>query len=200
MMTNRIFAAGTALLFALACGGGESAPGAENEQAAGEMGGQDTATQTQPAELTQPDWMTVDQDANTVTMDITAGETSANNNWNFNGYFNGNATVVVPEGAEVTINFDNQDRQMAHSVGIDEMTENFPANFEEVTPAFDGAVTSGANTLQDATQPGESESITFTAGEAGEYSMICYVPAHAVTGMWIYFEVSPEGDAGFREG
>lgn len=204
---NRIFAAGTALVFSLsavACGGGESAPGAETGQA-GEMSEQDTAAQTQSAEtqateLSQPDWMTVDEEANTVTLNVTAGETNANNNWNFNGYYNGNATIVVPQGSEVTINFDNADRQMAHSLGIDTQTENFPATYEEATPAFDGAVTSGATELQEATQSGESESITFTASEAGEYSMICYVPAHAVTGMWIYFEVSAEGEAGFREG
>ena len=45
-------------------------------------------------------------------------------------------------------------------------------------------------------QPGESETITFVAGEAGRYSLVCLVPAHAVSGMWIGFEVSPELEPG----
>jgi hypothetical protein len=94
----------------------------------------DTAPATQQpaaAQLTMPDWFQVDHDAQTVTMDITAGSTSANNYWNFNGYVGGEGLIVVPEGYEVTINFDNQDPAMAHSIGVDARLANFPANFSQ---------------------------------------------------------------------
>jgi len=35
----------------------------------------------------------VDDGARTVTIDLIAGSTDANNRWNFNGYANGEATV-----------------------------------------------------------------------------------------------------------
>jgi uncharacterized cupredoxin-like copper-binding protein len=34
------------------------------------------------------------------------------------------------------------------------------------------------------------------ASEAGEYSMVCYIAGHAVSGMWIKFVVSADGEAG----
>jgi uncharacterized cupredoxin-like copper-binding protein len=50
--------------------------------------------------------------------------------------------------------------------------------------------------MQEATQPGASESISFTADAAGAYTLVCYIPAHAATGMWINFTVSADGAAG----
>lgn len=199
----------TALVFAFtvaACGGeqagtqdgGQQQPGQQQEQPAGQQDAEQAA-QT-GGELSVPDWMSVDEQNETVTLELVAGQTDANTSWNFNGQHSGDATVVVPEGYEVTIDFSNEDQAVAHSVGVDEQVGGYPATFEEATPAFDGAVTSGATKLASATQPGESESITFTASEAGEYALVCYVPAHATQGMWIRFNVSAEGDAGFRTG
>lgn len=193
---KRFIATETASIFALAllaCGGGEG--GAEAGAEAGEAPAMETAEAG--AEMMVPDWMTVDHDARTVTMDIVAGETGANNSWNYNGYFNGNATIVVPVGYEITINFSNADQANPHSVGIDAGTgASWPAMFEDPQPVFEGAMTSNPTDMASATQPGASETITFTADTAGEYTMVCYVPAHAVTGMWIYFTVSEEGEAG----
>ena len=45
--------------------------------------------------------------------------------------------------------------------------------------------------------PGESETITFVASEAGSYSLICYIPEHALTGIYVPFTVSADGEAGF---
>lgn len=210
MTPGRSLSTATALVFAFtvaACGGEQ--PGTQ-EQAAPEGEQQDTLQQTDgeqapeenrqqaAGELSVPDWMSVDDDNETVTIELVSGETDANSSWNYNGYFNGEATVVVPEGYEVTIDLENADQAVAHSVGVDEQIGGYPATYEEVEPAFDGAVTSGATEMATATQPGESESITFTASEAGEYALVCYVPAHATQGMWIRFDVSAEGESGFR--
>lgn len=185
------------LAVALACGGGEQvASDTEGEAGAPPAAGE--AAAPGGGELSTPDWMSLDREAETVTLEIVAGKTDALNGWNFNGYHSGDATIVVPAGFDVTIEFTNQDQVMSHSLGIDERTGNFPATFDQVAPAFAGALTSGATKQKTATQPGESETISFTADEPGQYSMVCYVPAHAVTGMWIHFEVSADGRAGLR--
>lgn len=198
MIRRHSFSVATALVFAFAaaCGGGEQAA---DEQA--QAGGQEAATE-QAAQaggaLTTPDWITVDEANQTVTLDLVAGETDANNSWNFNGYAGGEATVVVPRGYEVTVNFENADQVNPHSVGVDTRVGSYPPVFQQTKLAFDGAVTEGALEMASATQPGESESFTFTASKAGEYALVCYVPAHAAQGMWLDFEVSADGEAGLR--
>lgn len=198
---NRIFHTGIAAIFGLglaACGGGEVGQETETADTA-EAETARAAGQPAGGELETPGWYQVNHDARTVTLDIVAGQTDANNRWNFNGHANGNATVVVPQGYEVTVNFENADPANPHSVAIDSRTgANWPATFESPTPAFEGAMTAGAETMTDATQPNQSETITFTADRAGSYTMVCYVPAHAATGMWIGFEVSGDGQAGVR--
>lgn len=185
----------TVSLALAACGGGE--PGAEGEGGAGgTAGGQRQAAA--PGELSVPEWMEVDREAESVTMEIVAGATDANNYWNFQGHAMGNAEIVVPRGYSVRIDFRNQDQSMAHSLGIGEYRRSWPAMFQDPQPVFEGAITSGAAEIPTATQAGESETITFTASEAGEYAMICYVPGHAIAGMWIYFTVSADGEAGLR--
>lgn len=199
---NRILHTSTAALFGLAlvaCGGGETGQETEATETAAGMEEETAAGGAAATALSMPDWMTVDNDARTVTLDIVSGEDQANNRWNYNGYANGEVTVVVPQGYEVTIDFRNADPNNPHSVGIDSRTGgNWPATFDDPTPAFDGAITSGAASMTDATQPNASETITFTADQAGSYTMVCYVPAHAATGMWIGFEVSADGEAGLR--
>ena len=76
-------------------------------------------------------------------------------------------------------------------------TSGFSA-MPDITPVFEGAVTSNPTSMMDATMPGQEESITFVADAAGEYAMVCYIPGHAATGMYIYFNVSAEGEAGVQ--
>lgn len=194
------------LVAAAACGNGEpgadqeGAPPATQEQPAAQQGGDQAggADQAQ-GEISMPDWFSYDEGENTVTLEIVAGETPDNNAWNFNGYFGGEGEIFVPAGAEVTIEFSNEDENMAHSIGVDDRRENFPANFSSVEPVFEGGVSSNPTSLTESTLAGESETITFTAGEPGEYSLVCYVPGHAAVGMYIHFTVTEEGgEVGFR--
>jgi len=189
-------ALGTAVLVGLAaCGGSDtgdapaSAPGTTPAPAAAPAGG---------GALTTPDWYEVDHSAQTVRVHLIAGQTPTANYWNFNGYINGQATVVVPEGYTVTLELENRDPAMAHSVGVDRRTSGFPASFTSVEPVFAGAVTENPTSQMESTLPGETESITFVADAAGEYALVCYVPGHAAVGMWIHFHVSSSGDAGVR--
>jgi sulfocyanin len=180
----------SALLFALsiaACGGGEEAP--EEAPPA------EAPTTPPPAPAGTADWIVVDSAANTVTLDIVAGRDATNNNWNFNGFANGGFTVTVPEGAAVTINFSNNDANMGHSIGVAaKATGPWPAMLD-ATPVFPGAISSNPTSMTESTMNGESETITFTAGTAGEYALVCYVPGHATAGMWINFNVVAAGSA-----
>lgn len=178
-----------------ACGGGEPA----EEAASGEPA--DSAVAAPAAapsgEMTMPDWMHVDAANSTVHLTITAGATEAKNYWNFNGGHDGNMTITVPVGYTVTIDFVNQDPNMAHSLGIVAQTSGFSAT-PDPTPIFEGAVTQNPGSMTDGTMPGETETVTFVAATAGEYGMVCFVPGHAATGMYIYFDVSADGEAGVQ--
>lgn len=188
---------GLAALVALAlvgCGGGD----AGTEEAEMAEGAAETAVAEAPAELTMADWITVDESARTVTIDLVAGQTDANNRWNYNGHASGDVTVVVPQGYEVTIDFSNADPVNPHSVVVMSPMDPWPAQFTDAQPVFDGAMSSNPTDMQAATMPNESETITFTASEAGEYALVCLIPAHAITGMWIGFRVSADGSSGLE--
>lgn len=193
------FATLSLVLALAACGGGEPA---ESEAGAPEAGAPATeAPATEAAaptgEMTMPDWFHVDEANRTVHIVVTAGATDALNYWNYNGGHNGNMTVTVPEGYEVTIEFKNADPNMAHSLVIMEKAASWGANVEP-QPVFEGAVTENPTSMMDATMPNEEETITFTATTAGEYAMVCVIPGHAATGMWINFNVSSDGTAGVQ--
>lgn len=182
----------TAMLLALtaaACGGSDAA-----ETDAPDAAPAAEAPAETPAAST--DWFQIDDATQTVTLDITAGATPDMNYWNFNGYTNANpGTVTVPEGYNVTINFVNEDPNMAHSIGVENWQDTWGGTVE-VGPVFEGGVTENPGSLTDATMPGESEQISFVASAAGEYALVCYVPGHANLGMVMKFIVSSDGTSG----
>lgn len=181
----------TALFLGLAaCGGSDTA---EMDTPAESAAPAAAPAETMSGAMTMPEWFTMD--GSNVTLDITAGATDKGNYWNYNGYQFGEVTITVPVGANVTINFSNNDPNMAHSIGISEGFETAPAMVEAVA-VFDGAISENPTSMTEATLPGQSTSISFVASEAGEYSMVCYIAGHAVSGMWIHFNVSAEGEAG----
>ena len=192
---------------ALACGGGERATrtadaGGANPCSANPC--EDNPCAGNPcagnagARPDRPDWFTVDDVARTATIDIAAGATDANNFWNFNGHSDGSATIVVPEGYTVTLNFENDDPLTGHSIGVDATRGEFPTVFDEPSPVFEGAISPNPTQVTTAAPHGQSVTPTFVADVAGEYSLVCYIPGHAVTGMWIKFTVSSDGSAGVR--
>lgn len=183
------------VFFLAACGGGDApdtdtAPGSEPPAAAAPA-----APAIPTGELSVPEWYQVDHDARTVHLTMVAGQTPDNNYWNFNGAIRGEWAVTVPEGYTVTIELINEDPNMAHSVGISSELSNFAVP-PETTPVFEGAITDDPQSMISATMPGETETITFVASEAGDYSMVCYIPGHSAVGMWLYFVVSAENEAG----
>jgi FtsP/CotA-like multicopper oxidase with cupredoxin domain len=182
----------------VACGGGDAAPPANDDAAAPVPAVATPAGPTAPTgPMTVPDWYSVDHDARTVNLTVTAGTTPDNNYWNYNGFVRGALAITVPEGYEVTIDFINEDPNMAHSLGISAEVSNFMTP-PVPTPVFEGAITENPQSMIDATMPGESETITFVADAAGNYSMVCYIAGHSAVGMWLFFNVSAEGEAGVQ--
>jgi FtsP/CotA-like multicopper oxidase with cupredoxin domain len=147
--------------------------------------------------MTTPDWFGVDHTARRVNLTITAGLTPVANNWNFNGYINGGMAINVPEGYTVNIEFTNRDPNMAHSLGISAETSNFSVP-PQPTPVFPGAISQNPGSMVDGTMPGETETITFVAERAGNYSMVCYIPGHTAIGMWAWFTVTTGQEAGVQ--
>ncbi len=160
---------------------------------------ENTVPENTVADLEVPDWMVVDNDAKTVSIEIVAGKTNANNNWNFNGFAKGEATVVVPEGYTVNLKFTNNDPNMVHSIGVGEKMDMYPAMIENPQPVFAGAMSSNPTDMMNATKKGATEELSFKVDKAGEYALICFIPAHATTGMWIGFTVSADGSAGLSK-
>jgi len=183
---------GTALLTIglVACGGSDDAG---NDDAGEQQAAAPAAAAPAGDEMGMPDWYRIDEAAQTVELDISA---EMDGGWKFNGMSGGGQTIVVPVGYSVTINFTNDDPAMVHSIGISAETGSMPAQFTDPEPVFAGAISSNPVSMTEATAPGESETLTFTADAAGEYSMVCYIPAHALSGMWVRFTVSAEGESG----
>lgn len=151
------------------------------------------------ADLTVPSWIQVDHRDRVVRLTLVAGETDVNNHWNFNGYHDGNATVVVPQNYRVELELVNRDPEHPHSVAVLEQIGDYPRAFTRVEPAFAGAITENATSERRATASGESDSIEFEVRKAGDYALVCLVPGHAVEGMWIHFRVSPGRELGLQD-
>lgn len=185
------------MLIIAGCGGGDAEPATEETPPAPEAAPAPTAPEPPTGPLTLPDWYQHDSSANTVHITLTAGETPRNNHWNYNGAINGELDVTVPVGATVTIDLVNNDPVMAHSVGVSDELTDFAVAPEPV-PVFDGAITENPTSMVEGGMPGSTQTITFVTDEAGSYSLVCYVPGHSAVGMWLFFTVSADGEAGVR--
>ncbi len=180
----------TALFLGLAaCGGSDTA----EMDAPADAAPAATAPAATAGAMTMPSWYRMNGDQ--VELDIVAGQTDRGNYWNYNGAQYGEMTITVPVGSNVTINFSNNDPNMAHSIGISAGFETAPAMVDAV-PVFEGAISENPTSMTEATTSGQSTTISFVASEAGEYTMVCYIAGHAVSGMWVKFVVSADGEAG----
>ena len=184
------------VLVAVSCGGENTpVPDAPSGEPAAQAPAPAPARARPTGALEIPDWFSVDHDAHTVTVTMTAGATADNNYWNFNGHVKGELLVAVPVGYAVAIDFINEDPTMPHSLGISSELDNFMMPLAP-QPVFPGAISSDPTSMTSSTMPGEREVISFTASEAGSYSLVCYIAGHTTVGMWVYFDVTADGSAG----
>lgn len=189
------------LVLLAACGGGDAPGTSSGAPAASTPAPAPAPAAAMPARptgaLSIPDWYSVDNAARTVRMTIVAGLTPDNNHWNFNGAIKGSREIVVPVGYAIAITLENRDPNMAHSLGI-QANYTDPMIPPTPNPAFPGAITPNPGSMIDGTMPGQTVTINFVADKAGQYTMLCYVAGHTALGMYLYFDVSADGEAGVR--
>jgi len=142
--------------------------------------GQTAAGQAQGSE-----WLAWDAASRTVTFELIAGAAGAKSPFNFNGYIDGEANLIVPAGSNVVMNFVNKDGT-PHSAEIIADRDPMPNMAGEV--AIPRAYTNKAaeGLPQEAT-----DVIRFTAPDSGSFRIFCAVPGHGLSGMWIRFTVDP---------
>ena len=143
-------------------------------------------SQGQPA-MRKPDpaWLTWNADTKTVTFQLIAGVPAAASPFNFNGFTDGNLTLVVPAGATVVMPFVNEDG-VPHSAEVASGTGPIPNMGGEA--AIPRAYT--INLLEGLPQGGK-DVMRFTAAPNATFRIICGVPGHAPAGMYIDMRVDP---------
>jgi sulfocyanin len=135
------------------------------------------------------EWMVVDLEKKFVKFIIIGGYDGSNGTFNFNGYSEGELTLIVPLGWKVEMVYTTKSAYKPHSVGIIEDVQPLPEQGGNIV--FPGAVTiqfvPGIHT-------NNSDTLKFTANKIGKYLLFCGVPIHGRGGMWDYFVVSDKVD------
>jgi hypothetical protein len=130
-------------------------------------------------------WLSYDGRTNTVTFKLEAGAPGTNGPFNFDGYSQGGATVVVPPNSSVVMNFLNHDGT-PHSAEL--IADKDPMPNMGGDPAIPAAYT--VDLTQGLPQFG-TDVMRFTAPASGSFRIFCGVPGHGLSGMWIRFRVDP---------
>lgn len=131
-------------------------------------------------------WLSYDSASNAVKFRLIAGLTGgAKSAFNFNGFTDGELTLSVPPGASVVMSFENQDGtpHSAVLIGAGGPIPNI-AGEPAIPRAYTREATAGL-------AQGQTDTLRFKADPAGDYLIICGVPGHGLSGMWIRFTVAP---------
>ena len=122
----------------------------------------------------------------TVTFDLIAGaHGAAKSPFNFNGYTDGEANLIVPPGSKVVMPFYQADGT-PHSAEVIADKEPMPNIGGD--PAIPRAYT---NKLVEGLPQEARDTMLFTAPDSGSFRIFCGVPGHGLSGMWIRFTVDP---------
>ena len=141
-----------------------------------------------------PSWMSVDAGAQKVSMDVVAGFNPNNSNWNFNGYYEGGMTAVVPEGWRVEITLSNRDGDVPHSLVVmaDPGADNLPLQAGREQAAFARAY---SKSPEQGISAGDQDTVSFKTDKTGDFLWFCGVPGHGQSGMWTRFAVRGDAEA-----
>ena len=132
------------------------------------------------------EFMSYDPTAKSVALKLYSAHGSANGGLNFNGGSGGSVTITVPLGWSVSWVFKNEDA-IPHSAIVLANKMPFPAQPQDpaIPRAYTNDVTAGLTT-------GQTDQTTFKAAPAAQYLVVCGVPGHAPSGMWIHLDVSAD--------
>jgi len=141
-------------------------------------------TAAAPASEAAPDeWLAYDPATNTVTFELIAGP------FTFNGYRNGEGSLVVPSKANMVINFVNKDGT-PHSALV--ISGDGPIPNAASDPVIPRAYT---NKVLEGLPQEAGDVMRFPVPESGTYRIFCGVPGHGLSGMWIWLRVDPAAKA-----
>ena len=140
------------------------------------------APNTRPA-APDSEYVKWDPATKTVTFRLVAGP------FDFNHFTKGGGTLTVPPGSKNVWNF-VQDDGTPHSAEVASGTGPVPNSGGD--PAIPRAYT---NKVVEGMAQGETDVIRFTAPDTGSYRIICGVPGHALSGMWIWLKIDPAAKA-----
>jgi Sulfocyanin (SoxE) domain len=142
-----------------------------------------------------PSWIKNDPAARTVAVEIVA-------DWNqvaryakdnirtdiidFNGYWGGNLTIVVPTGWSVRIAFINGSQSFRHSLMV---TRVYAQAEMPVKLRPEDAVWGAYTDPPEGIYTNERRQLDFVARQAGSYFLACARQTHLMDGHWIGFEV-----------
>ena len=134
-------------------------------------------------------FMSYDASTKTVSIQLVASFGSVNGGMNFNGGYKGNQSITVPQGWTVKMHFVNKDA-IPHSAIL--LPDKLPLPMQPQDPALPRAytidVTAGLPT-------GGTDEINFKASQPGKYLIVCGVPGHGPSGMYIGFVVAADAKA-----
>ena len=139
-----------------------------------------------------PSWMVIDNENKSVTFTLTSAYNGNNGSWNYNGFYNGSANLVVPQGWNVNLKFHNPDGNYRHSIAVIKMFDpnNVPQEADELLVAIARAYSlSPANGCLSCKEDVKFKAKNRDDYTIGKYSVFCGVPGHAATGMWLGFSV-----------
>ena len=128
---------------------------------------------------TTPKWLSYDAATNTVTFELIAGP------FDFNGYRNGEGTLVVPPKANIVMNFVNKDGTPHSAIVI---SGEGPIPNAASDPAIPRAYT---NKVLEGLPQEAGDVMRFPVPESGTYRIFCGVPGHGLSGMWIWLRIDP---------
>lgn len=130
------------------------------------------------------EFMSYDPSARRVKLKLYAADGSNNGGMNFNGGSKGDQTITIPLGWSVHVDFQNKDA-IPHSAIV--LPDAMPLPATPGQPAIARAYT---RELTGGIPTDGTDTMDFTAAPAASYLIVCGVPGHGPSGMYIKLVVS----------
>ena len=139
-----------------------------------------------------PSWMVIDNENKSVTFTLTSAYNGNNGSWNYNGFYNGSANLVVPQGWNVNLKFHNPDCNYRHSIAViksfdpNKIPGEAGAELVAIARAYSLGPEQGCLSCKEDVKFKAKNREDYTIGK---YAVFCGVPGHGATGMWLGFTV-----------